>query len=257
MRRIPPIFLLILFLLGTNSLRAQQSPQVIFDEANSLYQNGELSKALSLYRSIVESGQVSGAVYLNMGIAAVQMDSMGLAKYYFLKSGSFEETQQDALAALEYVDDQFSRRSATLPKLPWDRAVQWINESPGTSGLFFIGFLISVFGLVLLYLGWFQKLSFHKYIAVTTSLIASGIIIVIVAFYADYVDHRYDEAILITTSQRVLQQPNPEASLVSIAYEGYDLNVDHWESHDKEGWLYVRLGNGQFGWIQSESVRIL
>lgn len=251
------IFFVTLILLGTHNLYAQQSPQAIFDKANTLYESGQLSEAFSLYRSIVESGQVSGAVYLNMGITAVQMDSMGLAKYYFLKSSAFDETSEEATAALEYVNNQFSRRSATLPKLPWDRAVQWINDSPGASGLFFTGFMITAFGLIVLYLGWFQKLPFDKYFAVTTTLLATGIILILAAFYADYVDQRYDEAVLIANSQRVLQQPNPDGALISIAYEGYDLTIDHWESQGQDNWLYVRLGNGQYGWIQNSEVKIL
>lgn len=252
------LFLLVtLILLGTHNLYAQQSPQAVFDEANTLYENGQLSEALSRYRSIVASGQVSGAVFLNMGITAVQMDSMGLAKYYFLRSSSFDETNQEAHAALEYVNNQFSRRSATLPKLPWDRAVQWINDSPGASALFFTGFMITAFGLIILYLGWFQKLPSDNYFSVTTSLLISGIILIMAAFYADYVDQRYDEAVLISNSQRVLQQPNPDGSLISIAYEGYDLTVDHWKSQEQDGWLYIRLGNGQYGWIQNSGVKIL
>jgi hypothetical protein len=236
---------------------AQQSPQAIFDEANTLFGNGELTEALSLYRTIEESGHVSGALYLNMGIAAVQLDSLGLAKFYFLKAADFSTTASKAETALDYVNSQFSRQSAMLPKLPWDRAVQWINEVPTAAGLFLIGFIITTVGLIVLYLTWFNKLSFQNISSYVIALVIAGSALAGLAFYADYVNQRYGAAVLITNSQRVLQAPDADATLESIAYEGYDLTVDHWKSEEQPDWLYIRLGNGQYGWIKNKGVKIL
>jgi uncharacterized membrane protein len=250
-------FLAILFVFLGIEVQAQQSAQATFDEANTLFENGELVEAMRLYKTIASSGQVSGALYLNMGIASVQLDSMGLAKYYFLKARDFETTQQEAETAIDYVNSQFSRQSATLPKLPWDRAVQWINDVLTAAGLFLIGFFITLTGLLLLYLGWLNKLSLDKTLTAILALLITGSSIAGLAFYADYVNQRYDEAILITNSVRILQSPNTEATLESIGYEGYDLTIDHWQSAKHADWLYVRLGNGQYGWMKDKGLKIL
>ncbi len=248
------LILLFLSLFYCSTLFAQQGT---FDEANTLFENGELNEAMALYRSIESEGHVSGALFLNMGITAVQLDSLGLAKYYFLKAQDFETTAQQANEALEFVNSQFSRQSAILPKLPWDRAVDWINDEITAFGLFLIGFLVTIAGLTLLYLGWFDKLPLKKTSPYLITLIITGSALAGLAFYADYVNQRYDEAVLISNSQRVLQQPEPESTLVSIAYEGYDLTVDQWKSEEHDNWLYIRLGNGQFGWMRNEGVKIL
>lgn len=250
------LLLIITFFCG-NFCLAQLSAQASFDQANTFFENGEPSRALSIYRSIATSGRVSGPLYLNMGITAVQLDSMGLAKYYFLKAREFESTRAQANIALKYVNSQFSRRSAVLPKLPWDRAVQWLNEGPDADGVFVTGFIITLFGLILLYLGWFNKLNLEKVFSYIITLILLGSTITGLAFYADYVEQRYDEAVLISNSQRVLQSPETESTLVSIAYEGYDLTVDQWKSKEKPGWYYIRLGNGQYGWIQQDEIMVL
>lgn len=236
---------------------SQTSPQALFDEANTALEEGKLMPALQQYRAIAASGEVSGALYLNMGIVSVQLDSMGLAKFYFLKASEFSTTQEEASKALDYVNEQFSRQSAKLPKLPWETAIQWINETPGASGIFISGFLLIIGALVMLYLHWFQLLSLNKTPVIVVSLLIAGSCLAGLSFYADYVEYRYDEAVLVHSSSRVLQSPNPESTLVSIAYEGYDLTVDHWKSDEVEGWLYIRLGNGQFGWIPDEGIRIL
>ncbi|MEX0845002.1 MAG: SH3-like domain-containing protein [Balneolaceae bacterium] len=250
------VILICLLLIG-NFTQAQNSAQATFDEANTLFENGDLNQALKLYKTIESAGEVSGPLYLNMGITAVQLDSMGLAKYYFFKATDFNRTRTQAKAALEYVNNQFSRQSAMLPKLPWDRAVQWLIEVPSASGVFIIGFFITISGLLLLYLGWFSRLNLEQYTSYIITLIIAGSSFAGLAFYVDYVDQRYDEAVLIVNSQRVTQNPTSESPLISIAYEGYDLTVDQWKSSEQSDWLYVRLGNGQFGWILDEGVKIL
>lgn len=248
------LILLFFSLFYCSSLFAQQGT---FDEANTLFEDGDLNEAMIMYRSIEDNGDISGALFLNMGITAVQLDSLGLAKYYFLKALDFETTQEQADEALEFVNSQFSRQSAILPKLPWDRAVEYINESITAFGLFFIGFLITIAGLILLYLGWLEKLPLEKTWPYLLTLIIAGSAIAGLSFYADYVNQRYDEAVLISTSQRVLEQPNPESALISIAYEGYVLTIDHWTSEEHENWFYIRLGNGQFGWVRNDGIKTL
>jgi hypothetical protein len=251
------LLLFTLFSLLSYAVAAQNSPQAAFDEANTVFENGNVSKALQLYKDIEQSGQVSGALYLNIGITAVQIDSMGLAKYYFLKAKNFNSTSEKANTGLEYVNSQFSRQSAVLPKLPWDRAVHWLIEGPSAPGVFIIGFLITISGLILLYLCWFNKITLGGYFSYILSLIIVGSSLAGLSFYVDYVDQRYDEGVLITNSQRVTQSPNPDSPLVSIAYEGYDITVDQWKSAEQENWLYIRLGNGQYGWIPDSGVKVL
>ncbi|MEX0609414.1 MAG: GW dipeptide domain-containing protein [Balneolaceae bacterium] len=248
-------FVMVISLSG--NFVAAQSNQAIFDEANTYFESGELSQAMSMYRILEQEEQVSGALFLNMGIVAVQLDSMGLAKYYFLKSANFEETEERANLALLYVTSQFSRQSATLPKLPWDRAVQWMIEVPTAFGVFIAGFFFLIIGLTLLALKWLNYIHLKKINWYLTSIFVAGSLIVLLSFYVDYVDQRYDEAVLVTNSNRVLQLPEEQSTLVSIAYEGYSVIVDRWKSEEEDQWLYIRLGNGQFGWISHEGIKIL
>lgn len=253
------ILLCILMILGFEiaDVSARQSPQATFDEAGELLDEGEIREAFSRYKSIEKNGWASGPLFLNLGITAMQLDSMGLAKYYFLKAERFEDTNEEAGVALEYVNRQFSRKSAMLPKLPWDRAVEWMINGPGVMMIFVVGFCITMVGLMLLYLKWFGTFHHSKSSTVITTLLIAGTVVALSAFYADYVDRRYDEAIYINAQSKVYESPNEQATLVSMAYEGYRLTVDHYKSEEKDGWYYIRLGNGQYGWIASKGVKVL
>ena len=247
-----------LVLLSTSlGTLAQESAQFLFDEANTLLENNEYSKAMNIYRTIEQGAEVSGALFLNMGIASTQLDSMGLAKYYFLKSAQFNPTNEAALEALQYVESQFSRQSATLPKLPWDNAVDWLKTVPGIYGVFFIGFAFILLTMVLNILKWFKIITYKKSGSLIAYLAVSGILVVLLAFYVDYVDQRYTEGVIVVNEVQVRTNPEDASEFVSIGYEGYAITIDNKLSIQENGWLYVRLGNGQFGWIKNNGVKTL
>ena len=250
------LFFLILILAATTTF-AMQGPQVMFDQANKILENGDYPSALESYRNIEQMGEVSGALYLNMGIAALQIDSLGLAKYYFLKSADFSTTQESAKLAIQYVESQFSRQSAMLPKLPWDNAVDTLKEGPGATGVFVVGFILILISTGIIILGWFGRITLIKQSTTITLATLASILVVALAFYVDYIDQRYHEGVVIAKEIPVTQQPNETSDLVSLAYEGYTVTIDQFESKKNEGWYYIRLGNGQFGWIKPEGAKIL
>ena len=247
----------LLALLLVSGIQAQQSPQLLFDEANTLLENNDFVDAMNIYRQIERGEQVSGALFLNMGIASTQLDSLGLAKYYFLRASKFESTHDSAMEALEYVESQFSRQSATLPKLPWDKAVDWLKDKPSSSGVFFAGFVCILIAIAFVLMHWFNIVSLKKPSTVISSFTITSILIVALAFYVDYVDQRYSEAVIITNEIQVKQKADENADLVSLGYEGYSITIDHIVSKEVPDWLYIRLGNGQFGWTRKSGVKIL
>lgn len=254
MRKVVTLFVLV-FISGI--VVAQSSPQVKFDEANDLLESGDYINALKNYREIESLETVSGPLYLNMGIAAVQLDSLGLAKFYFLNAQKFEITDESASQALEFVNSQFSRQSAKLPKLPWDKAVDQLKIEPGTFGLFLIGYVLMCATLLLIIALWFNLISIPKAKNIVVTCITVSVIIITLGYYVDYVDQRYDEAVLIKVESAVSTAPGEDKELVSMAYEGYDIIIDWKKSASQENWYYIRLGNGQYGWIKAEGIKIL
>ncbi len=249
------VIILTVILIGNAA--AQNSAQLTFDNANDLLKEGKYHEALKQYRVIEKTGFESGPLYLNMGIATVQIDSLGLAKYYFLKAEKFKSVEVQSSQALEFVNSQFSRQSAILPKLPWDRAVDVFKRKPGTFGLFVIGYIFLCISLLMIVMKWFNiiELPKHKNLIITGFTISA--VIIGLSFYVDYVDQRYDEAVLITEQSPVSETPSESSALVSMAYEGYDLTIDHKMSSNQPGWYYIRLGNGQYGWVKEKGIKIL
>ncbi|MDZ7772864.1 MAG: SH3 domain-containing protein [Balneolaceae bacterium] len=236
---------------------AQSGPQNRFDQANRLLQDESTFEALQAYRALESEGHRSGALYLNMGIASARIDSLGQAKFYFMKSRTYPETRQQAYRALENLENRFSRQSAVLPKLPWQRAVEWIQQNIGSSALMSGGLLLLNLGVVLIVVHWFRdrwKLLLRRG---GIALVSAGLLLGLLSFYASHIDRRYSPAVMVDEQANVMEQPGSDAPIVSQAFEGYTLTVDHRRSAGQEGWSYVRLGNGMYGWIPTGHIRVL
>lgn len=247
----------ILAFLLPPAAQAQSSPQVRFDNANQHLTEGEYYAALEKYRELESDNHLSGALFLNMGIAYARVDSLGKAKYYFMKSRGYGETRQRAREGLEFVENRFSRQSAVLPKLPWQRAIEWIQEYIGARTLLGGGLLLLNLGVILIVIRWFrsrwQKVLKHG----GYSLLAAGLLIIAVSFYARHLDQRYSRAVMVTREADVREEPGENAPNVSRAFEGYTFTVDHRRSDDRGGWYYVRMSNGLYGWIPAENLMVL
>lgn len=237
---------------------AQNSAQLTFDQANDALEAGNIQQALEHYQELEKEKQISGPLYLNLAICYSQLDSLGKAKFYFLKSSRFEETESRAEEGLEYIETQFSRQSAVLPKLPWEKAVDWLRIDTGASNLLFFAIIMINLGTILFVTTWFFRLPFNKWIFKSgLSIAALGLIIVLLSFYVNYVDQRYSEAVMVHQQSRIMEKPDAEAPVVNQAYEGYSFTVDHYKSREQPGWSYVRMSNGVYGWIPDSDILIL
>ncbi|MDX1617569.1 MAG: SH3 domain-containing protein [Balneolaceae bacterium] len=257
LNRLGLLLLLLLAVPASTLLRAQVNPQLQFDKANDRLDEGNYIDALSIYRSLEEQHRVSGPLFLNMGICYVQLDSLGKAKYYFLKAERYEETASQAEEGLQYVESRFSRQSAVLPKLPWERFFDWLGNRIGAARLLGFGILLLNLGVAGFIATWFIPNLDRKIGIGGIASGAAGLLIIFSSFYVQYLQNRYSRAVMIHQRTNVMERPTSEAAVVSQAYEGYTFTVDHHRSAEEAGWYYVRMSNGLYGWIPDEEIMVL
>ncbi len=250
--------LLITLLLFPVVLKAQQqSPQSIFDEGNQLLEQGKIVLALNRYQQLVENEQLSGALFINMGYSFMQLGKLGKAKYYFLKAKRFEETRDEAKAGLNVVESQFSHQSVILPALPWEKALNWLRITFGSTLLLGIGLLLINLGVFGVIGSWFREKQSSFLQKTAAGIAAAGVLVVLLSFYIDYRQQRYSKAVMVTNQAKVLKKPAQEAALINKAFEGYSFTVDHQKSKNNENWVFVQMGNGSEGWIKRKEIMIL
>lgn len=243
--------LVLIFLFIPTTIFAQQSR---FDSANELLEEQQFMEAVDAYKSISEDGYVSGALWLNMGVAYAQMDSLGKAKYYLLRSAQFPETEQLANESLEFINNRFSRRSAVLPLLPWERFFNWTDNQIGSTAIMVFGLILLNFGAGFLLASWFHPglKKVYKYLSITTGALAA--VFIVISIYINLENSWYGTGVTVERQATVYNNPDPQTAAVSTAYEGYTMRVDRRESNSVDGWHYIRLENGLYGWIEEDAI---
>ncbi|MDZ7694863.1 MAG: hypothetical protein U5K69_27720 [Balneolaceae bacterium] len=248
--------LILVFGFSVETSVAQNSSLAKFDEANNLLETDDYRQALAAYKSISHQN-ISGGLFLNMAISYVQLDSLGKAKYYFLKARQFDETRERAEDGLQFVESRFSRQSAVLPKLPWERFFDWLGTQISVTNLLGLGLLLLNLG-VCAYVGTWFFAYFRKPMRYGgIGIAAISLLIILSSFYLKHLQNRYSSAVMIHQQASVLEQPENEATMVSQAYEGYTFTVDHARSRNEQGWSYVRMSNGLYGWVPTDNIMVL
>ena len=240
--------------------------QSSFEEATFDLEQAKYKIALQKFKLIEQSGFYSGELFLNMAIAAVELDSLGLAKFYLQKAVEEPITETAAVEALMYLESQFSRQAATLPPLPWDTALDYIEHNWGSLWLFWVAFFFLSLSVILQLLNWFGNASKRSKKSSTKRripLIIKGswsslfffVISLSLAIGIDYRTEKYSQAVIIAQEVNVRNSPSTSGELLVIGYEGYDCRVD-FSVDSIKGWRFIRLSNGQTGWVLDQTLRI-
>lgn len=259
MKRLTLLFSILASLTFTTVTSAQQAS---FDRATTMLEEQQYSEAIDAYKAIYRDGHVSGALWLNLGVAYARVDSLGKAKFYLMRASEYSETEQIARESLERIESQFSRRSAVLPMLPWDRFFNMLDELFGAAGLMVVGLIILNLTAALLLASWFRpnlKSLFRKLSYVSAAL---AVLFIGSSVYLNLQEEWYDVGVTVVDQVSVYDRPTASSPVVSTAYEGYAMRVHTHEelppsaSSDAEGdaWSYVRLENGLYGWIESDAI---
>jgi tetratricopeptide (TPR) repeat protein len=256
-RTIYYIFILLFVLSNKAIAQSSKKPQQLFSQANEQLQKGDIRQALTLYHRLEDRRQFSGGLFLNMGLSYVRLDSMGKAKYYFLKAQQFDATQARAQKGLDYVENQFSHQSAVLPELPWQQAIHWISVHIGAALLLGIGLILFNIGLFGYIIPWYFRHSSAVLSSITATIATIGVLVILLSFYINYRGNRYHKAVMVARKAPVTKKPAADAAMVNKAYEGYLFTVDQRKSNHHTGWSYIRMSNGQYGWIASKEIKIL
>lgn len=245
----------IVLLFGCIPILQAQTHQEIFNEGTRLLNESRYIEALSVYRQLDDLTMESGALYINMGIAATRIDSLGLAKFYFTKAMQFEEVQLAADEGLEFIEWELGRRGARLPQLAWTRITTTLLFHVNHNQVIVVGILLLNIGVIFIAIHWLRayKSKTNRYIGI--SLISTSLLIMMFGIIVQMNAKHYSQAVQISREAQVRLQPNEESEIIQTGYEGFLYIVDERRSINSPEWKYVRMSNGARGWTETNHLK--
>lgn len=232
-------------------LLMQGGADQLFNQATEHLTQKRVVEAATVLVQVDAMDVENGPMLINLGIAYAQLDSLGLAKYYFTRAAAYSEVSAQSEAGLTYVTQQLQRRASGLPVL----AINRIQNSILVRFDPFLSLLIPILLLNLgaLFLVWhFRSANRARKITAIVLLSLSSIGLLhhtVVSVFAG----RYDLGVMIRQEAQLRESASPEASVIVPVFEGYDVRID--QSQASEGWAHVTLINGSKGWLPASDIR--
>ena len=232
-----------LLLLGADGLRAD-NPAAGFDAANKLYEEAKYPEAAAAYQKLIQTGQVSEAVYYNLGNALFKAGQIGRAISSYHQAAGLEPRDPDLRANLQFAREQ--TQGPTLSPGRWQRALNLLTLNEWTvAAALSVWLWVTLFSFV----QWRPALrKAMRNALVGLAVVVAGLCASLAAAF--YQDRLVRTAIVVAHNAVVRHGPLPEASEAFLVHDGAELDV----LDEKDDWLQVSVDQRRIGWLRKDDV---
>ncbi len=221
--------------------------------ADYYYSKGQYKEAAADYQKIVDEGYQSVALYFNLGNAYYKLDDIPSALLYYEKAHRLAPNDDDINYNIRFAN---SKTTDKIDEAPTFFLANWwkafiLSFSVGTLSVLSIILVLLASTILVVYFFTgsvaIKKSSFYGSIA----LFLLGIIIVFMAIMqTDYfTSHR--QAIVFSNSSTVKSGPVDKSNTLFVIHDGTKVDI----LDNTNGWMKIRLANGNEGWINGGDVK--
>jgi tetratricopeptide (TPR) repeat protein len=230
---------------------AASSPS-LFVEANGKYQAGDFKGAADLYQKIIKSGNVTSAVYYNLGNAALRLGQKGEALVYYrraLKGAPRDKDLKWNIHVLQSaLPDRIEESSPNLIRLALRYATTpWTLDEMAV--FFTAGFAVFA---VLALLGYLFP-AFRPVSGFLRGLVLLFMLIPAVLFAFKWWDTKDPRVVILDKEVYAYYGPSDKETKAFLLHEGAEGKV----LDNTQDWYYIALKNKNTGWIRKNSSEIV
>ncbi|CAM1351107.1 SH3 domain-containing protein [Tenacibaculum insulae] len=247
------IIVLLVFL--TSNIFMAQTADDMFNNANKLYKEGKYVEAISLYKKIETTKNISSELYYNMGNTYYKLNKVAPTIYNYEKALLLDPLNEDAFNNLIIAKRLTLDRIEELPK----SLLQKINEK------FLQKFTYNTWAVIVVLLSFLASFLFLAYyfsytpskkrLFFSTSILSFLLLIITVTItFTQYNQSKNNiEAIIFAEEIEIKNAPTKDADEIFTLHEGTKVKV----LDTVDDWKKIKLVDGKTGWLLSENVKIL
>ena len=245
-------FLTVLFLC---KIGFSQTPDLLFQKGNELYNNGEFDLAIKQYNEILEKKIHSPEIYFNMGNCFYKLNDVANSNFYYEKALLLSPNDKYILENLSFAKKMVLDDIEELPKTQLQIKIdsifslfsikEWSYILIGLISIFFVWTLFYIFS----YHPTYKRIYFSLSIVfLLISLLTSNII-----WKESKKSIEIKNGIIFAKELSVFSEPNIRNEEIFILHEGTKVRLI-----DKlKGWEKIRLINGSEGWVTENKIKPL
>lgn len=239
----------------TQEPAAADSPEQLWDVANTAYINGDFRAAAAAYEQLLAQGFVSVKLYYNLANAYFKENRLGKAILFYHRALRLAPGNDDIRYNLSVAE---ARTKDNIERIPEFFFVGWMRSVRHTMGcaawtVLSLVLLACALALFLLYL-LAPRLSLRKTGFYGT--LVAGLLFVCATWFAA-ADRREmlddSQAVVTAASVAVKSSPDKSATDLFVLHEGTVVRIA-----DRLGeWCEVVIGDGKKGWLESRKIEVV
>jgi len=235
--------------------KASDTMTQYFDQGVTLYKDGQYYEAIEKWESIIGQDQSSFETYYNLGNAYFRTNQMPEAVYYYEKALQLKPRHEDALHNIQFVRSLILKDVKNIPEAFHIRFADNAMKLFSPNGWAYTSILL--FALTLTCIIFFLTHSGNKIKRLLFYFSVFGILLTASTLYLGNRLHQSiinpNHAIVMTASAGIKSSPDKTSADVYVAPAGMKVKI----ISSLGEWLEVRVPDGNKGWIQKESVRLI
>jgi len=244
---------LYIILIFFGSISAQN--EKIFDQANTLYNEGKFSDALSRYDVILNSGEHSAELYYNIANAHYKLNNIALSIYYYEKALALKPKDKDIQNNLAFANNMRIDAIDNLPEVGLSKFIKKVTNIQSFNGWAKLAVILVIVFVVLYLVYYFSFGTQKKRIFFVSSIlsIVLAFIVLTITFYSYSLDKKNNPAIVFAQETQVKSEPNLRSDEAFVLHEGTKVQV----LDSVNNWNEIMLSNGKTGWISKSDIKLL
>ncbi|MGI8966335.1 MAG: SH3 domain-containing protein [Limisphaerales bacterium] len=217
-----------------------------FNHANQLYEQQKFSDAASAYEKIIQTGQISSALYFNLGNSWIKAGQIGRAICAYRQAERLSPRDPEVRANLS-----FARSKAAGGNPP--RAnffIRWLNRFSLNEWTVFTAASAALFFLLLAWRQWKSKKNLQTF----TKIVGGIFIFCAVSLGLVAQQQLFTESAVVIVPEAVARRgPFEESQSFFTLRDGAELTVlDH-----KNNWLQIADAQNRIGWLPQTQTLII
>jgi hypothetical protein len=243
--------ILYIFLLISQTFWAQTA----FDNGNSLYQKGNYQEAITVYESVVKSGQQSAELYFNLGNCYYKLNKVAPAIFNFEKALLLNPNDAEIQNNLSFAQKMTIDEVVEVPKVGFSKIIRDFTSSFHYDTWAWIAIVFSVLFLMCFVGYYFSNTTTLKRIFFTALLFV--LLFTILSIFAGFFEKNQSNndrpAIVFADITSVKSEPKSTAQDAFVLHAGTKVFVLESLNNYKK----IQLLDLKQGWIEKSAIKEL
>lgn len=226
---------------------SQPSAEVLFAQANQVYNKNDFAGAADKYKQLLDTGMASGQLLYNLGNCHFRMGRLGRAMVYYERARRFIPRNRNLLANIALTESRVMDKIVP-PKLSLvaQKLFLWRDRLTASEiSMLFLG-TNAAFWLAL------ATLTVARNRFVKAAVVCIGILLVLSggSYAFEQIEQRSLGYAIVVADEAAVRTGPGDYGVKFDLHEGARLKL----VESREGWFQIRLADGKRGWIGADAV---